>query len=380
MGTTTANMSLQVPTLNGDPGTWDTQLSASLALIDLHDHTAGKGVRIPTAGLNINADLTMAGYQFTNLKGATFTAQASDLTGPALYVKGVDLYFRDGSANVIRFSASGSINIATTGGIAGDYISGAAQVYYDQAAKTYRFLDAATPPNVWSYMASASVDIYEKGSGITNRVRLSSPAALAASYEVTFPAALPGSTLLTQVSSAGVMTWSNTIANAVSMSSTLGVTGLITATAGLTAAANQHVTVSGTGEFKHGSYVMNVSPFAGYDAATSSPGVGYVVSSANGIRYIPIPLKAGDRITDAQYSIYGDGAADVTIEVVHYTGSNVRTVLGTVTKTNEAAAWTTYSLGVTDTTLSANDQVLFEFAYNAANIRIGGCSATYTRP
>src|SRR5262245_27351826 len=39
---------------------------------------------------------------------------------------------------------------------------------------------------------------------------------------------------------------------------TLGVTGLITATAGLTAGSNQHVTVSGTGQFKHGTVTESI--------------------------------------------------------------------------------------------------------------------------
>ena len=136
MGTTTANMGLSVPTLNGDPGTWDTQLSASLAIIDLHDHTTGKGVKVPSTGLNINADLTFANNSATNLKGAVFTAQASAPASLAAYVKANDLYFKDGAANEVRITASGALNMTTVGGIAGDYTSSAASVYYDSAAVT----------------------------------------------------------------------------------------------------------------------------------------------------------------------------------------------------------------------------------------------------
>lgn len=386
MTTTTANLGLTLPTLNGDRGVWDSSWNDNGTLLDLHDHSTGKGVKVTPTGLNLNADLTFAGNAATNLKGVVFTAQVAAPASLAVYVKSNDLYFKDGAANEVRLTASGAINIATTGGIAGDYIAAAASVYYDSAAKTYRFLQAAPLPNVWNYVACSGVDLYEQGSGILTRVRLQSPGALAASYVLTYPGALPASTALFQVTSAGVMTFTNTIAEAVAMvksltvGTTLGVTGLITATAGLTAAANQHVTVSGTGDFKHGSQVLNVSPYAGADAGTTTVGVGYVVSNAIGIRYIPIPLKAGDRVTDAQYSIYGDGAVDVTIEIVQYTGANVRTVLGTVTKNNEAAAWTTYSLAVTDTTLSSNDQLVLEWTYSATNARLGGCSVTFTRP
>ena len=76
------------------------------------------------------------------------------------------------------------------------------------------------------------------------------------------------------MSSAGAVTANNTIANAVAMSAsltvgtTLGVTGLITASAGLTASANQDVTISGTGRFKHGSIIRTVSPPRGKAAGT----------------------------------------------------------------------------------------------------------------
>lgn len=386
MTTTTPYMSLVLPDLGASPGVWDNLGNAAWTILDGHTHAAGSGVLIRPNAIGINADLTFAGFSLTNLRAAVFTAQSAFATALSLYVKGNDLYYRDGASNEIRFSASGAINIATTGGITGDYISANAAVYYDAAAKTYRFLSAAPLPNIWQYVATGGVDLYEQGSGILTRVRLSSPGTLAASYEVVYPAALPADTALMQITSAGVMTFTNTIAEAVAMvksltvGTTLGVTGLITATAGLTAAANQHVTVSGTGDFKHGSQVLNVSPYAGADAGTTTVGVGYVVSNAIGIRYIPIPLKAGDRVTDAQYSIYGDGAVDVTIEIVQYTGANVRTVLGTVTKNNEAAAWTTYSLAVTDTTLSSNDQLVLEWTYSATNARLGGCSVTFTRP
>lgn len=379
--TTTSNMTLVLPTLNGDPGVWDTLINAALERVDLHNHTTGYGVQVPSAGIGINADLTFAGYAATNLKATRYSSQSASPGARSVYFKTDDLYIADGNNVEIRVTSGGQLNMSLVGGIAGDYAAVSASLYYDDTAQTYRFLEAAPAPNSWSRVACGDLDLYEHASGIANRVRLSSPAALAASYALTFPGALPGSTLLQQVSAAGVISWSNTIANAVSMSSTLGVTGLITATAGLTAAANQHVTVSGTGEFKHGSLPMNVSPYAGQDAGTTTPGVGYVISTANGIRYMPVlGLKAGDRVTDAQYSIYGDGAVDITFELVHYTGTNVRTVLGTATKNNEAAAWTTYSLAVTDTTLATNDQLVFEWTYNAANARLGGCSVAFTRP
>lgn len=398
MTTTTASMGLTLPVLNSDPGTWDTSLNATINVIDLHDHTSGKGVRVPSTGIGINADLTYAGYSITNLRAAVYTAQSSFATALSTYVIGNDLYFRDGASNQIRLTASGAINIATTGGFTGDYIAASAAAYYDDVNETYRFLEAAPAPNSWSRVACGSVDLYEHASGITNRVRLSSPAALAASYEVTFPAALPGSTLLTQVSAAGVMTWSNTIANAVTMSasldvgttlgvtgaatllSTLGVTGLITATAGLTAAANQHVTVSGTGRFKHGNWVRSVSPLAGF-GDFAGINTTYVVSSGAQSWRVAIPMADGERFRTITFYYYGDGAADLTYTVSSVSTGAVETVLtGPTVLTNPAAAWNGETVAGLDHTISSSACIVILFSANAANIRLGNISYIVDHP
>jgi hypothetical protein len=47
--TTLSNMSIKVPTRNTK--NWDDELLATFTSLDAHDHTSGKGVQIPTAGL-----------------------------------------------------------------------------------------------------------------------------------------------------------------------------------------------------------------------------------------------------------------------------------------------------------------------------------------
>ena len=396
MPTTTANMGLSVPTLNGDPGTWDTAINTSLNLIDLHDHAAGKGVLVPSAGIGINANLTFAGFSATNVKAVAFTAQASSPGLLTAWVKSSDseLYFSDELARDVKLTSNGAVNIAAVGGITGDYVAATAAVYYDDAAKTYRMLQLAPAPNVWASVSVGEIDIYEKASGIATRVRLSSPAALAASYAVTFPAALPGSTLLTQVSSTGVMTWSNTVANAATFSSTVTFTvspvfsTTVTFALGATASANQNFTVSGTGKYVHGGEQMNVSPLLGMPLAAAGDFVPvanavYVLSVGAAKQLnIPVPLKAGDRITEFLYTIGGNGTStgDFVISVVHYTALNVRTVLGTEPKDNHAPGLVTYSLAVTDTTLSSGDVIVVEITCSEADQKISACAVTYTRP
>lgn len=372
MTTTTANLGLTLPTLNGDRGVWDSSWNDNGTLLDLHDHSTGKGVKVTPTGLNLNADLTFAGNAATNLKGVVFTAQVAAPASLAVYVKSNDLYFKDGAANEVRLTASGAINIATTGGIAGDYIAAAASVYYDSAAKTYRFLQAAPLPNVWNYVACSGVDLYEQGSGILTRVRLQSPGALAASYVLTYPGALPASTALFQVTSAGVMTFSNTIVKAVTM------TELTTFTVGATAAGGAHFTVSGGGRYKHGSIVKNVNAQHG-NGSSFNYASGYIVSGGAATWWVAVPFDEGERLQSYSFRYYGDGAADLTYEVNVYDTSAAKTTLATATLTNSPAAWNTEGAGSSHTFASGSCLVI-EFAANAANYRIGNISLTYDRP
>ena len=388
MGTTTTNMGLSKPTLAGDAATWDDQINASLDAIDLHNHTTGAGVQIPAGGLNLTTDLTLNGTcALTNAKALAFTTQASYTVSKSLWVKTSDgeLYWRNASGTDVKMTSGGTLNIAIAGGIVGDYAAAAAAVYYDDSAQAYRFLEAAPLPNSWSRVQCGDLDLYEHASGIANRVRLASPTGLAASYALTLPAALPGSTSILQVSSAGAVTASNTVANAVTLSSslsvgtTLGVTGLITASAGLTAGNNQDITLQGTGVLKHGSIVSVVSSLGG-SGAGFTPSAGYVVSSGANTWYVPVDLDEGERLTALSYAVYGDGAAGVTVTVTAYDSAGAGTVLGAATVTNQAASWTRYSIaGLTATTISTATQIVVDFAANAANLRVGAIRATHDR-
>jgi hypothetical protein len=70
---TTPNMNLDLPTVSTTLGpAWATQLNEAIGVdgtgIDAHDHTSGKGVRIPPAGLDISGDLTFGDNAATNLR------------------------------------------------------------------------------------------------------------------------------------------------------------------------------------------------------------------------------------------------------------------------------------------------------------------------
>ena len=110
MPTTSPNMGLTVP-LVGDAGTgYATNISAALNLIDAHNHTSGKGLPVPTAGLNINADLAFAGFQATGLVAAVFNQLANtttNLTNQALTNVLGRPYWRDNSGVIKQVTLAG---------------------------------------------------------------------------------------------------------------------------------------------------------------------------------------------------------------------------------------------------------------------------------
>jgi len=268
---TTANMTLVLPTEGDSNDIWDTILNTAFGLIDEHDHTTGKGVKVPSAALNINADVSWASggvnYAITDAKAVDFAAVAatsvSSLAG-ALFVNSSDannLYFRTVSGTNVKITDGTTLNVSIVGGIGGDYSSIGALLDYDDATDTYRFRQQTSAAvRQYAKMANADIKLFEYiaagGASVpTNAVTLKSPAALGAGYSVTFPAAVPASTNLVTMTSAGA----------------LAVDGIL--------GSNQNLTLSGTGKVKQGnrSYMVpitvgnTISGFSSYNSA--APGV-----------------------------------------------------------------------------------------------------------
>lgn len=115
-------MSLPVPGVGLTFGPqWATDVNSCLTIIDGHNHTPGYGVAIPSAGININADLPFNNNNLTLARALRMSPQSAVLTLPAdineVYVVGVDLYYNDGSGNNVRITQSGAV-AGTPGSIA----------------------------------------------------------------------------------------------------------------------------------------------------------------------------------------------------------------------------------------------------------------------
>lgn len=157
---------------------------------------------------SINQDLEFSGWGALNLGVAAFTPQSSDpspLTSNYFLTDG-EFYVTDGAGNHVQMTNAGSVN-APTGNIAGlPSTPAGAAITWNNAAGEFQFLGAGG--TVRPTLAVGPLAIYDVASGPpANAVTLKSPAALAAGYSLTFPAALPASFAVVAVSSAGALTF-----------------------------------------------------------------------------------------------------------------------------------------------------------------------------
>lgn len=163
--------------------------------------------------------------------------------------------------------------------------------------------------------------------------------------------------------------------------------GLITASAGLTAAANQHITVSGTGRFKHGNQVKNIAPQSGEGTGFSAAiNTGYIESTGSGHIIIPLNLETGERLVGVTINVKGNGGAtgDWNGYAYKYNASAVSTTLASVVVTNEPNSWRADSTmaggGMTAHTVTDGDAEVVQIDWNEAGLRIGTIQVTYDRP
>lgn len=218
-------MSLPVPTVGVESGPdWATDINACMTQIDSHNHTSGAGVQVPTTGLNINADLTFAGYNATNLKSARFTAQTSPLSSGAdlgcAYVSGVDFYYNDVNGNQIRLTQAGSI-AGAPGSIAG--LLSPASATYVAGNSTFVWQSGVTIPANMDMGSAILRNISAGSKGMT----IAPPAAMVADTTVTFPS-IPAAKAFLAMDNAGTITAEPAFANGLTTSN-IAVGGILNA-------------------------------------------------------------------------------------------------------------------------------------------------------
>lgn len=180
-------MGLVIPGVGTELGpTWASDLNASLAIIDQHDHTTGQGVPIPPAGLDINSDLTMQGNNLTSVNTVRFVSLGAEIPGTApnlgcLYVAGNELVYNDEAGNIVPITKTGSVN-AGAGSITG-LPFGTASASYVAANQTFVWQSATNTPANLNAASITLRNLTANSFGLT----VNPPSAMAADYSITEP-------------------------------------------------------------------------------------------------------------------------------------------------------------------------------------------------
>lgn len=337
-------MLLVLPTEGSDDDVWDQLLNDVLGGangVDAHDHSHGRGKQVPVAGLDVDGDLPLNAHRLTGATGLAFQALGGALAVGAREVfVGPDnnLYYRNAVGVNVRITNGSTLDVTSVGGIAGDYAAVGAEVAYVDASDTYTLRQQVSAlVRQYARAACAGVDLYEyRAAGVTpapaNRVRLSSPAALAASYELVMPAALPAAP------SQKLLQFSNTVGTVGQFLLDNTITEPIVMQAGATVGANQHVVVSGTGRYKHGLETLTVpvvapavspgAPFTQRFATVSGAG-----SGASDL-HTPIVLPVGRRIVNLRVATLDNISGTTRTQAIinsQVSGGNLTPVAGSLT-------------------------------------------------
>jgi hypothetical protein len=315
------SLGLTLPTINGVATEAEAAPLINTALAAMITRLEGK---VTPAGMSMTSDLSMrpgpTSYGITNAMRVGFRSTATAINATtypsAIYFVGGDLYANDAAGNQIRITAAGAVNIAATGGITGTgYGATSVEVNWDAVNTRYKMRSGAAA----DAFASVYLNDVQFNDGSGNAVTLGAPA-VGADYTLTLPTAQSGSNnSVVQVSTAGAMS----------------ITGTPTVDS-LTAAANGHVTVSGTGRFKHGTLTGRIpAAAAGLDTYSGqwNAARGYLVQNAaytNGVATFAIPLTEGQRLLSVT-GVIRQGATGALAMRVYSTSLATANLLGTAT-------------------------------------------------
>lgn len=166
--------------------------------------------KIPLSSLQTNSNLDLNGQSIDNINYLRFvngvvTPAASPTCRITVY--NGDLWYVSPSATV-RITNGGALNAAALGGITGDYTgAGPMQFRYDSANTRYDAF-ANQGANTWAYVRARGFDI---AGSATSAFRQRHLWGGTANQTITWPSALPATTKVLQIDTAGNLSYSNTI-------------------------------------------------------------------------------------------------------------------------------------------------------------------------
>lgn len=262
------NMLLPVPGVGTTSGPqYATDINSCLTLVDGHNHTSGSGVQVPSAGININTDLSFNALNAIALNSARFSilnsaiASSSPNIGCAYAVGAstAELYWNDAAGNQVQITKNGSVNVSGQIGFTG-LPSGTASASF--SANTFIFQSAT---NIAAYIDAGAFYMRNFSPNSTYYTLLAPPASMAANQTITLPAVPAVTSFLTMDNSGNIGTSLPTalgintanIANSAVTTAKIAALNVTTATIAAGAVTNTKITSSAVVSSSSGSFNTN---------------------------------------------------------------------------------------------------------------------------
>lgn len=213
---TTPNMNLTLPVVSQTTGPlWASQINSDLSVIDSHNHAPGAGALIPSAALNINADVGFGAYNAVGLTSTQYVNQIQPTAACAVYAFNGDLYYNDASAVSVQITSGGSV-VGSPGNWTG--LAPPAEAAFNVGTGTFSFKTNAT---TFGWLQAASLAL--QATTTSNPIGvIASPST--AAYNLTLPTvAAPQVGSLLSSSNTGTMSWVTGNSTMTVTSSTIGI-------------------------------------------------------------------------------------------------------------------------------------------------------------
>ena len=377
---TTPNMGLDMPDVGDDGTEYASRLVEVVQDIDAHDHTEDNGVPVPSAGIDIDADLEANGFSITELESTAYDNQAAALTGATnarrVYFVGGELYATDGNGTEIQITSNGEVDSSAAGSIGGMGGTDAA-VSYNSANQSFQFLQDDTDDTAADLDTSA-LKIRSETPGDAVYTSIFRNSTQIANLDITLPGAAPASTSVVTMTSAGVLatTRSPTLDSPSMATPTITSSGTI-ASAGFSG----NLTVAGR-------FVIGTDDASG-ERTTNYPAM---VGQANGGSYtftngnwtssassqrciIPLSLRVGDRIKSITFEFDPSASATYTFTLFETTAGTIWTA-----SPSKSGSLQTYELTGTAQTVSSNEFYFAMFISGGSSDDYNGVMVKTDRP
>lgn len=168
---------------------WASDVNDAFSRVDTHDHTTGKGTKVPISAVTINSAIDMqSAYDLINARSLRFVNHSAVLSLPtdigAIYESGGNLWYNNSTGTPVQITSGAGLAFASLGTIGGDYGPGnPAEVTYSGLTFTYIFTQS---PGIAGHIACGDVYVYEPvASG--KYVRLHTKTGLASDVNVQLP-------------------------------------------------------------------------------------------------------------------------------------------------------------------------------------------------